>query len=120
MIWDFLTYQRAAAAERTADDARSQARTLGTDVHHVRDDLQRMMLVVHAMWDLLREKAGLTDEDLLQKINELDLRDGVQDGKHAQPARPCAACGRPMSNRFARCLYCGAHDEARLPFGGNG
>ena len=33
------------------------------------------------MWSLLSQANGITDKQLLDRVNELDLRDGVADGK---------------------------------------
>lgn len=120
MLWEYLTYRRAAEAEQKASEARYDVRELNSDLHHARDDLQRVLLVTRAMWELLREKAGLTDEDLMQKVTELDLADGTRDGRLATGVRSCASCGRTLGRRQGHCLYCGAHDASRGPFEGRG
>lgn len=116
MLWDFLMYHRLGEVERKASDASYDARTITAELHRVRDDLERMQLVQRAMWDLLREPRGLTDEDLAAKITELDLQDGVRDGKLATAARTCPTCKRTMGRRHAHCLYCGVHDATRPPY----
>jgi hypothetical protein len=78
--------------------------------------LDRALLTMEAMWTLLRDRLGATDQQLLDRVVELDLTDGVLDGKARRPALQCPQCERRIPRRFARCLYCGAevkHD----PFG---
>lgn len=120
MLWDFMLYQRTVEAERKAGEARIDARSASSDVHAVRDDLQRLLLLNRAMWELLRERTGCTDDDLMRKVTELDLQDGVRDGKLAVARRSCTACGRPLSRRHSRCMYCGAVDAGASPFPGAG
>jgi ribosomal protein S27AE len=69
-----------------------------------------------AMWSLIVEKTSFKDEDLFAKIREIDLADGVEDGKITKTCQKCPACGRTMSERHKKCLYCGAMGLIRTPF----
>jgi len=69
--------------------------------------LERAMLANEAMWSLLREKLNLTDVDLAQRINEIDLSDGTLDGKVRKSAVSCPRCQRAIARRFNKCMYCG-------------
>ena len=40
-------------------------------------------------------------------VNEVDMRDGVLNGKNQRSIVECAACGRKVSGLHAACLYCG-------------
>jgi len=81
---------------------RAQTRAL-----EVEDRLQRLSLACEAMWSLLRDKFGVTDEELLNRLNELDLSDGQLDGKVRKPAVACPKCGRTIARRNPTCMYCG-------------
>jgi hypothetical protein len=76
---------------------------------------ERAMLTVEALWTILRERLGVTDEQLVQRVIDLDLSDGILDGKVRRPPLECTACKRTISRRFPRCLYCGA-EIAHDPF----
>jgi uncharacterized OB-fold protein len=66
------------------------------------------------MWALVKEKLQLSDEDLARKMEEIDLMDGVRDGKISARWRQCSACGRKSRESRADCLYCGGElAEAR-------
>lgn len=69
--------------------------------------LDRLVLVCMAMWSLLKEKTGMTEEDLLKRVQEIDLSDGQLDGKVRPPHVTCQSCGRMMSPRHLKCIYCG-------------
>ena len=60
------------------------------------------------MWELLRDRSNLSEEALLEKVREVDLRDGALDGKVTVPPQKCPQCGRTVSRRHRRCIYCGA------------
>lgn len=70
-------------------------------------ELERMRLLNQALWELLRERAGLTDEDFEAKIREIDLRDGVEDGRMTDTAVQCPRCHRISNSKHGKCLYCG-------------
>ncbi len=78
------------------------------EVSHLADRLDRLVLVNMAMWSLLQEKTGLTEQDLMDRVQQVDLADGQLDGKARKPLAKCPDCDRVMSPRHKRCLYCGA------------
>lgn len=69
--------------------------------------LEKLSLVCQAMWTLVQERTGLTDQDLLERVTELDLKDGVLDGKYTKPPVDCPKCDAKISRKFNRCLFCG-------------
>ena len=107
-FWDLHQDRRIAAAETMAESATSQASDFRGATQELRDRLDRLVLASMALWELLRERTDLTEEDLLKKVQEIDLRDGQADGRVTRPPRKCPKCGRVVSRRHARCLYCGA------------
>ncbi|MAV34951.1 MAG: hypothetical protein CMJ59_05790 [Planctomycetaceae bacterium] len=66
-----------------------------------------LALTCQALWELLRDRTRLTKEELTEKVNEIDLRDGKVDRKMGSRGQPCSQCGRVLSKRRMRCLYCG-------------
>ncbi len=76
-------------------------------VYELQQRMDRMALVARAMWTLLAEKAGLTEEDLAKRITDLDAADGVVDGRVGTPPPVPCSCGAMVSRKFNRCLFCG-------------
>jgi len=110
MINPFLSggsIRRAMHAEDVA--RRSQTKATDADFRAVRLEarVDRLSMICAALWDLVKENADLTEEDLFQRIEDIDLRDGVLDGKVARETTTCVQCGRVMSARHSQCLYCG-------------
>ena len=90
----------AQDARRTAQDAQSRAIQL-----EARCD--RALLVCEALWTILRDKLGVTEEELVDRVNQVDLSDGKLDGKVRHPASDCPKCRRKVARRSPRCVYCG-------------
>ncbi len=80
---------------------------LRTEVQDLREHIGRMALMNQALWELLRDKLGLSDDDLVKFAQQIDLRDGVADGKMTDAAVRCPQCGRVSNSRHGKCLYCG-------------
>ena len=109
----FYTYgMRNVAAESTGAavdtgaraDARKAASTVALMQHHV----ERLLMITEALWDILKEQHGYTDEDLVKRVQQIDMRDGKLDGKVAAAGvKTCPSCKRPISGRHAACIYCG-------------
>ncbi len=97
-----------AAARGDAARARTEAGQANREAAANDDRLDRLSLVCMAMWSLLQEKTGLTEDDLLQRVELLDLMDGEADGKATVRVQPCTSCDRPLGPRHKKCIYCGA------------
>lgn len=111
MLYGLLALQQVAAVRNAqVDAARGTARAdvARVDVKLLQDRLDKLTLVCMAMWELLRDKAQLSEAELMEKVKEIDLRDGVPDGKVTKKVAQCPKCNRVMSPRHKRCMYCGA------------
>ena len=95
------------AAEREAAGAKHAAKRAEQHANLLEANLAKSLMISEALWKLLAEKTGLTENDLIEKLHEVDMRDGVLDGKNQRGIAECAACGRKVSGRHAACLYCG-------------
>ena len=75
----------------------------------LRADVEKLLMITEALWAMLKEKHGYSDEDLASRIEEIDMRDGVLDGKVAkQPPSTCPECSRKVTRARTNCIYCGA------------
>jgi hypothetical protein len=96
--------EEMASARATAVAAQARARA---ELLHM--DVERLLMITEALWTLLKEQHGYTDDVLIRRIQQLDLRDGALDGRvAAAPPLKCPGCGRTLMRRHPRCLYCGA------------
>jgi hypothetical protein len=98
-LWAHVSAQ-ARSADRNADRSHARAET-------VDQRLDRALLTMEAMWTLLRERLHVTDEQLAQRIAEVDESDGILDGKVRRALANCPHCKKTIPSRFPRCLYCG-------------
>jgi len=113
LFWDFPGASPpvySAAEEAAAAIDREHAERAARQVHEYEERLDRLALVCMALWSLLKEQTNLTEEDLLERVRQIDLTDGKEDGKAKRQIAKCPQCGRTMSPRHGRCLYCGARD----------
>ena len=91
-----------------SDQLQVSVQTLAQEVRELERRNDRMSLASQALWELLRERTDLTEEDLQAKILEVDLRDGVEDGKMSKRVSECPQCQRPTNSKRSHCVYCGA------------
>lgn len=90
-------------------ETRNMQGTIKYDVRSLEDKIDYLSVVMLAMWEMLEEK-GYSRMDLVKKIEEVDMRDGVLDGKlaHQKKANVCSDCKRKVNPRHRNCFYCGA------------
>ena len=107
MLWDLMQQRQIGKARAAAAQAASSISRTENDVAELERVVESLMLTCQAMWELLRKQSNLTDEALLQRIQEVDLRDGKKDGRIGASASTCTACSRPNNARHTHCVYCG-------------
>ena len=93
------------------------ARQAQEEVADLRSRVERLQLTCQALWEVVRDNTALEDRYLLEKIQDVALRDGRLDAKvTGQAPRTCSGCGKPVARIRATCLYCGAPVELAHPF----
>lgn len=107
---------QAMHRESVTRSRRNEAAARRRTTADLEDRLDRLSLVCMAMWSLLQDKTGVTEEELLDRVRTLDLIDGVEDKKATRTVARCGRCQRTMSNRHRRCLYCGFEKLAESAF----
>ena len=88
-------------ATRVASDVRTQNEAITCDI-------EKLLMITEALWTILKEERGYSDDKLIKRIQEIDLRDGKLDGKVAKQRNPlCPKCKHALMGKHAVCLYCG-------------
>ncbi len=112
-LWDLLQGVGREPTEQgdggivTIEQTAAAREAVQHEYPRVQERMDHMALVLRAMWASVCEKTGLTDADLLKKIQELDAADGQVDGRvDIKPPFRCS-CGAMVSRRLNRCLFCG-------------
>ena len=96
-------------------DAQSKAQSAADKVEFVNDFIKRLetqideqKLVIQALVELLISKRIFDKNVLLDKIKEIDGRDGSVDGKIGNNSNAkCESCKRSYNIKINKCLYCG-------------
>ncbi|NND03919.1 MAG: hypothetical protein HKN91_14150 [Acidimicrobiia bacterium] len=96
---------RLAAQSRAPGTASSDA------LFDIEDRIDRLILIMAAMWDLLKEQ-GLTEDELQARIAQLDQADGTSDGKFTPQGTICRACGAKVGAGLPACQFCGVEVDA--------
>jgi len=107
-IWSLEQEGRIAEAKTAAADAKNEVSRYKDRIQDLEFSVNRLALASQALWELLRSRLGVSDAELLAKMSEIDLRDGVKDQRITTRIASCPRCGRTVNTKSARCLYCGA------------
>jgi len=106
--WNLHQAGQVAEARSDAAQAKDEVSLQKGRIQDLEFALNRMALANQALWELLRERVGITEDELLARITEVDLRDGVKDGRMTPQLASCPSCGRTVNTRNSRCIFCGA------------
>lgn len=114
-IWD--VYQQghiiraanmAEAAKR--DTAHTDAR-LHNEVLRLESKIDGLALICQAVVEILRDRGGVAEAEIIAKMKEIDDRDGRSDGRIVGKPTKCPKCHRPSHTRQRVCMYCSAPIE---------
>jgi hypothetical protein len=112
MIEDVLFSSAAHLLEAQARNDNESVSPTTTDGRaqneFIQCDVEKLFMITEALWTILKEKHGCTDAELVQRVQEIDLRDGKLDGKVAKVNPDCPKCSRKLMGKRPVCLYCGA------------
>lgn len=104
---DFSQSGRVLHAESAAESARESA----SEAEHAANEVQRrievMALANQALFEILKSRLGITEEEVVARMADIDARDGTRDGKMTATVTACRSCGRKISTARRRCLFCG-------------
>lgn len=99
---------QARQASTEASAASNRAAKASDEITFLRADVEKLMMISEALWDILKEKHGYTDAELVRRVEQVDLKDGRLDGKVAKsPPKKCPSCNRTVIGRRSECLWCG-------------
>jgi hypothetical protein len=98
---------RYSPGTRTGDVGRT--RTPETQIADLQFEVERLLMVTEALWDIIRERHGMGEEELAARVNAIDMEDGRLDGRvtNIDPPQHCPQCNRVLSKHRPRCIYCG-------------
>src|SRR5262249_2234301 len=104
-MWDMHQIDRLAEAQSDASRAKDEVATYKNRIRDLEFSLNRTALLSQAMWELLSSRLGIAESELLARVSEIDLRDGVADGRMTAKVSNCSDCGRPVNTKRPRCIY---------------
>jgi hypothetical protein len=116
LIFDVYQQGGINAANSKAQKASEKVSDLGTELQQISLRLDRLTLASQAMWELIREKTRLTDADIRKRVEQIDMRDGIKDGKISAVVLTCPTCGKPISSKRPVCVYCGERNGKHRVF----
>jgi hypothetical protein len=107
---DLGSLYAATAANRAAQSAETAAGRVSSaeeQLAEIRKRHDRLLLANQALWEIVKEKLGVSDADLRERMKELDFSDGKSAGKITAGAADCPDCHRKTPANRHKCMYCG-------------
>ncbi len=102
-----------ALAKDRVRETQVLAHQASSENQKLKDDLHHLTIIVEAMWDMLKAKNGLADEELRKQIVEVEFEKAKA---HTNMTVKCKSCSRPVSIKTKTCLFCGEKLEVKEIF----
>ena len=106
----------AQEAAGRATHAACEAAASAERIEALEDKVDRLALICQASWELVDGINGLSEQSLMDKVEEIDARDGQVDGKATVKPPKCPKCSKPVSRKSGRCMYCGTKKKPKTAF----
>ena len=97
---------RIANSEIEGDQTKIRAHQNESHLDVLSEKIDQLYVMNLAALELLGD-LGVSQTEIMSKIEEIDLRDGKADGKLALPTE-CSDCGHRIAKRRTHCFYCGS------------
>jgi hypothetical protein len=94
----------------------SAAEQLRWELDALKRKSDALTLTCQALWEIVRTQTGLSDSALLERMRDIDVRDGKFDGHITPRVGHCRWCGRKNNPTRKDCMYCGAKLPAENVF----
>nr|AAP32756.1 unknown [uncultured bacterium] len=117
-LFDYLRNQRINEIQGELDSlSRRSQSNQQNDYLSLSKRINQLVLVNHALAEIICQRLGISNKEIVEKVLEIDLRDRTKDGKYVALAKDCPKCDAKIARDFNRCLFCGYIDEdpSQLP-----
>ena len=107
-VWNAYQQRQISEVKTDAIAAKADAAQYSGRVVSLEAQVNQLALACQSMWELLRAHVGITEQELLTKMHEVDLRDGAKDRRMRPILTKCPKCGKTSNTKNSSCMYCGA------------
>ena len=120
-MFDFLwgTQRKQLDLQSGLAANQSAAATAQAKVASLEQRYERLRLANLGMWELMKQKLGVVDEDLARAVQAI-MTEGEGEGRGTRDPQlvPCPSCHRNVLASATTCVYCGAKLTVSAGFGG--
>ena len=107
IFWDIRQQQQINSVSASTDRVAGQSERMAVQLRDMQRELNRVTIACQALWELVREHTEITEAMMAKRMQEVDLRDGVADGKMGPQIVACSNCGAKTNTRRGFCVMCG-------------
>lgn len=115
-MWDIFQEIRINDLRARQGDAESSLRSTSGDLNELNRHVRKLALVSQALYEILKERTGITDEELRRKIDQIDMRDGAMNGRADMAPLKCPKCAVSVTPGALNCQVCGTKVAPKYPF----
>ena len=116
ILVDLYQHGQINHAQNRAAQAQSVAEELRWELDTLKRKSDSLTLACQALWEIVRAQGGLKDTAILEKMRDIDIRDGKLDHRITPRVADCPRCGRKNKASRKDCIYCGEKLRAENVF----
>jgi hypothetical protein len=105
-FYDLFQNYRMHQIDIKASKSKEDIENSKLKIFSIQDQVNYLSVVCLALSEILTEQ-GVSKDKIINKIHEIDIRDGYHDNKIKSEIHLCPNCKRKVSLKRTKCLYCG-------------
>jgi hypothetical protein len=106
-LFDVAQDGRIRAAGKAAQRAGDKASDALAGTVDLKRRIEVLALANQALFEILQARLGITEAEVVNRMAEIDGRDGSKDGRMSPRIVVCPKCNRKVSTARRRCMFCG-------------
>jgi hypothetical protein len=118
-LWDLVEQDQKSGQQMHVPTGPNVVAQAEAKVITLEQRYERLRLTNMGMWELMKRRMGVTDQDLAAEVQGLVAEAGVK-GRNVRGARltTCPSCHRNVLSSAMTCVYCGTKLSVTSGFGG--
>jgi predicted RNase H-like nuclease (RuvC/YqgF family) len=104
---DLYSKQMVDEAKEVADRAQRNSTRQENALMTLQARVEKLSFISRALWTFVREMGGKTEQELMERVTQLQREEAEKAQKGAAAPRLCSKCNRPVAAGQERCLFCG-------------
>ncbi len=113
IAWNLRQSSKIKENQKSTSEIANKSALLQEKLDSQEESLNRLAIICEAMWELLKNRANFTEEELDVIINRISEDKIIASGANPDTSIRCPRCNAVVNAKLGRCEFCGETVEVQ-------